>query len=160
MYLPQRNHTTEGTKRLIVILIEFVFNLFSSCLGKTFYTCIVWFVFNFGSNILIMKLLRHFKKPVCPKGYLHWSDQYLRKRLKAGNKYGLKKPALFYRTWGLCEFSCSAWTADLISANTHSHELMCQGIIFQHPLMQATCMGSLSQRCWTLPAHAAPGVKL
>lgn len=100
MYLPQRNHTTEGTKRLIVILIEFVFNLFSSCLGKTFYTCIVWFVFNFGSNILIMKLLRHFKKPVCPKGYLHWSDQYLRKRLKAGNKYGLKKASIILQNLG------------------------------------------------------------
>lgn len=102
MYLPRRNHTTKGTKRLIVILIEFVFNLFSSCLGETFYTCIVWFVFNFGSIILIMKLLRHFKKPVCQKSYSRWSDQYLRKCLKALNKYGLKKaPALFYRTWGL-----------------------------------------------------------
>lgn len=89
------------TKRLIVILIEFVFNLFLSCLGETFYTWIFWFVFNFGSIILIMKLLRHFKKPVCPKSYSHWSDQYLHKSLKAGNKYGFKKASIILQNLGL-----------------------------------------------------------
>lgn len=70
---------------------KFSFNLFSSCLGETFYTCIVWFVFNFSSIILIMKLLRHLKEPVCQKSYSHWSDQYIGKCLKAGNKHGFKK---------------------------------------------------------------------
>lgn len=33
--LPQRNNISEGTKRLNVILIEFVFHFFPDCLGKS-----------------------------------------------------------------------------------------------------------------------------
>jgi len=161
VYLPRRNHTTEGTKRLIVTLIEFVFNLFSSCLGETFYTCIVWFVFNFSSIILIMKLLRHLKEPVCQKSYSHWSDQYIGKCLKAGNKHGFKKSRCDFTESGFCgDLSGSAWFTAVISANTHIHELMCQGIILQPLLMRAARMRSPFQRCRMLPAPPAPSAKL